>query len=339
MMHHYDIEKLRCLPIEQVAEQRLGLRVEKHRACCPMHDDHHPSLIFSTKYNTASCFVCGKTGMNPIDLVMAVRHMSFVEACRWLGGREIIEKREERKDKREWLSGSGQGLYSTSQSDHKVQSSSLKVQRNESSSLKVQTPLDTEYLATLVARPVLNAEARHFLFEERHYSPEAVAWLGISSISHPTPCRRYGKPFYDAPSLLYPYRDIDGRVLNVQGRYLGDASDGTPRFKFPKGSDVHIFNLPILKCLAPGEPLYVSEGVTDCIAHLSVGHKAVAIPSATLLKPSDLDPIKDLNLHIYPDNDMPGERLFLRLRDICPQIVRHQLPAGCKDFSQTIYQN
>ena len=66
---------------------------------------------------------------------------------------------------------------------------------------------------------------------------------------------------------------------------------------------------------------------------LSDGHKAIAIPSATLLKEEDLALLQGVNLHMYPDQDRPGERLFLQLRERLPQIVRHQLPEGCKDYS------
>lgn len=37
--------------------------------------------------------------------------------------------------------------------------------------------------------------------------------------------------------------------------------------------------------------------------------------------------------HMYPDADVPGERLFLQLRDLLPGLVHHHLPPGCKDFS------
>ena len=32
-------------------------------------------------------------------------------------------------------------------------------------------------------------------------------------------------------------------------------------------------------------------------------------------------------------DDTPGERLFLQLQKVLPNLVRHQLPPGCKDFS------
>ena len=31
--------------------------------------------------------------------------------------------------------------------------------------------------------------------------------------------------------------------------------------------------------------------------------------------------------------DTPGERLFLQLKEVLPDLVRHQLPEGCKDYS------
>ena len=37
---------------------------------------------------------------------------------------------------------------------------------------------------------------------------------------------------------------------------------------------------------------------------------------------------------MFPDNDVPGERLFLQLREVLPTLVRHQLPPDCKDFSE-----
>ena len=39
-MEKYEIQKLRDLPIEGVAEQ-MGIKVERHKALCPFHDDHH----------------------------------------------------------------------------------------------------------------------------------------------------------------------------------------------------------------------------------------------------------------------------------------------------------
>ena len=37
---------------------------------------------------------------------------------------------------------------------------------------------------------------------------------------------------------------------------------------------------------------------------------------------------------IYPDHDEAGERAWLRLKQWLPQLVRHELADGCKDFAE-----
>ena len=128
-----------------------------------------------------------------------------------------------------------------------------------------------------------------------------------------------------------------------------------PRFRFPRGSQCGIYNLPVLNLLRPGEPLYIAEGCSDCWALLSAGHKAIAIPSATLLTQKDKELLRSLSaaglpslgegsgvgslFHMFPDRDAPGERLFLQLQQVLPGLVHHQLPPDCKDFSDYYLKN
>ncbi len=187
------------------------------------------------------------------------------------------------------------------------------------SKVKKQTEppsVNIDSLLPLVAQPVLTEEARKFLFEERKLNPRVIDWCGISS-TH--------------TDLIIPYFGIEGNLIGMQWRYLG-SDKSKPRFRFPKGSQCGIYNLPVLKQLREGEPLFICEGASDCWSMLSDGHKAIAIPSATLLKEEDLALLQGVNLHMYPDQDRPGEKLFLELRERLPQLVRHQLPTGCKDF-------
>ena len=306
-MERYEIDKLRALPIEGVAG-RLGLKVKKHKALCPFHDDRHPSLSFHVGRNTYKCFVCDAHG-GPVSLTMQVTGKPFLEACRWLAD------------------------------EHNVILTGWKPADKPGK----EYPPDVEYLSRIVEHPVLNEEARTFLFRERRIHPAVVRWTGITSISVATPCRRYGRPYYDAPSLLFPYRDREGRLMNVQSRYLG-RTEGVPRFRFPSRSECRVYGLPVLERLQAGEALWLSEGVTDCLALLSSGRKAVAIPGATLLKEEDVKLLASLRkekrtvFHIFPDRDEPGERLYRRLLDAANDIgaclIRDELPDGCKDFGQ-----
>ena len=139
------------------------------------------------------------------------------------------------------------------------------------------------------------------------------------------------------PWLQTPYYDREGRLVGVQNRNL--IRGATPRFRFPAGSRCSIYNLPVLNRLRPGDELYITEGCSDCWAMLSAGRKAIAIPSATLLSQKDKELLETLNVELgtrfamFPDRDAPGEHLFLQLKEVLPSLVHHQLPPGCKDFS------
>ena len=319
-MNKETIMRLRQLPIETVAE-RLGLHVARHKSLCPFHDDHHASMSFSTSRNTFRCFVCGASG-GTIDLVMRHLGKSFPEACRWLADANnvIIEE------------------------------------------YKPQTPADDKHLkpfdasryGRLFEHPWLSDKARRFLFEERRLNPRVVAWCRLSSWTD-----RYGTNW-----LQIPYFDQDGRLIGIQNRNLDyrkaekevlhekdkaekevlhekdKAEKEVPRFRFPYGSRCSIYNLPVTAMLRPSEPLYITEGASDCWAMLSAGHKAIAIPSATLLGNADKRLLKDLaerlgtTFHMFPDRDAPGERLFMQLKEVLPQLEHHQLPVGCKDFAE-----
>lgn len=172
----------------------------------------------------------------------------------------------------------------------------------------------------------------HFLYDERHLDPRVMKWCKVNSYRD-----RNGINW-----LQIPYFNMDGRLTGIQLRNLDYVKSvtTTPRFKFPHGSLCHIYNLPVLNMLTEGELLFITEGCSDCWAMLSAGHKAIAIPSATLLKEDDLNAIRSIvtarrvSLHMYPDQDAPGERLFLELKEKFPDLVHHQLPEGCKDFSE-----
>lgn len=298
-MDKFELKKLRDLPIEGVAE-RLGLRVVRgHKSLCPFHDDHTASLSYCVRKNTCRCFVCMDESMGTIDLVMKHLRLDFREACRWLANENNIIIEE---------------------------------YKPTTMVLKKEVPFDAARYEGYFLQPYLSGEARKFLFDVRRLDPRVISWCRVSSW--------HDKNGVDW--LQTPYFDMDGKLIGVQNRNL--MKGATPRFKFPYGSQCSIYNLPVLKLLRPGEELYITEGCSDCWAMLSAGHKAIAIPSATLLSPKDKELLSSLSSslslswHMYPDKDTPGERLFLQLKEILPNLVHHHLPKDCKDFSDYYVQ-
>ena len=335
MLDKSTTQRLRSLPVEAVAE-RLGLRVVRHKSLCPFHDDHHASLSYSPSRNTFRCFVCDARG-GTIDLVMRHLNMSFPDACRWLAnGTNII----------------------------------LDTYRPRTPTADRPARLfDAARYARLFEHPWLSDEARTFLFTERRLNPRVISWCRLTSWTD-----RQGTHW-----LQTPYFDASGQLIGLQNRNLdygkqkGDEEEETgadnkqgqgvdgeqgqavegeskkwqgsecreaPRFRFPYGSRCTVYNLPVTAMLRPGEPLFITEGCSDCWAMLSAGHKAIAIPSATLLSQADKALLRDLaqrlgtSFHMFPDRDAPGERLFMQLREVLPGLQHHQLPVDCKDFAE-----
>lgn len=350
-MDKYEIQKLRDLPIEEVAE-RLGMQVSRHKCLCPFHDDHHASFSFNVRKNYCRCYVCMDHAIGTIDLVMKYTKKDFRSACRWLAdvGNVYIEERK---------GGLGRDHPSSESSAQHSAGSSAQQAGNAA-----PPSFDANKYARFFEHPWLNEAARSFLFTERKIDARVVSWCRLTSWTD-----KEGISW-----LQIPYFDMEGKLIGIQNRNLGkgmlnkdyqgkedqskvnqDKGDlskdnlgndkPSPRFRFPYGSQCSIYNLPIIKTLTPGDSLFITEGCSDCWAMLSAGHKAIAIPSATLLKPADkqwLSCISEqlqLKWHMYPDKDAPGEQLFLQLKEILPSLEHHQLPLGCKDFSDYFVRN
>lgn len=310
-MDRLELQRLRDLPIEGVAE-RLGLRVNRHKSLCPFHDDHSPSLSYNERRNTFRCFVCGAHG-GTIDLVMRHLGVGFKEAIGWLGGPSLSLP---------YWEGTATPMTQTN-----TPHGSLPLLGGAGGGLR----FDPKRYERFFERPWLSEEARKFLFEERMLDERVVRWCRLTS----------WRDKQGVNWLQIPYYDVEGQLIGIQNRNLGREG---PRFRFPQGSRCSIYNLPVLKMLHEGDELYITEGASDCWAMLSSGHKAIAIPSATLLSPKDKEVLSSLSSslmlrwHMYPDKDAPGERLFMQLKELLPSLEHHQLPVGCKDYSELYVQ-
>ena len=383
-MEKYEIEKLRDLPIEEVASQ-LGLQVARHKSLCPFHSDHHASLSFNTRKNLCRCFVCMDESLDSIGLVMKSLHVDFPKACFWLAERNgiLLEKGRGRNGWRKDSSSSpaASAVSPASSAASTVSAASSAASALSAASAAPRSPaaphsFDAARYARFFEHPWLNEAACRFLFDERKIDGRVARWCRLSSWTD-----RKGVNW-----LQIPYFDKEGRLVGIQNRNLDfhqksrptdsmdsektgksscptDFTDDTdskdsedskvsigsktdtdfeeaPRFRFPYGSQCGIYNLQVLNLLTPGERLFITEGCSDCWAMLSAGHKAIAIPSATLLKPEDRDVLAYISetfgveWHMFPDRDAPGERLFLQLKEILPSLIHHQLPLGCKDFGE-----
>lgn len=329
------ITRLNEISIESVAA-KLGIDVKRHKAQCFMHDDHTPSLKFSTSKNIFFCFVCGKGG-GPIQLVMEHEGWCFQDACLWLA-KEFNIIITDNKGYAKQVKKTARKIYLPQKEEHAF-------------------IFDQELLRWLIEKAGLSETAKTFLFEERRFKKEVILSLNIKSVTDSKKVKdllisKFGEDrciksgivrrsengtffYFYTPCLIFPYYEQDGELAGVQSRYLGDKKDA-PRFQFLAAQKTRLFNLPILNTLERGDRLYLSEGITDCLAMLSSDLKAVAIPSATIFPLEDLVMLKNYDLHMFPDQDIAGQRAFIELRRFFVNnystVKAEKLPNGVKDY-------
>lgn len=306
------LESLNALSCENVAE-KLGMDVISHRTLCFMHDDHHPSLHFWGRNREKWwCFVCNRGG-TAINLVMEYAGFGFVEACQWLGTQFNIN------------------VGGTKVLDIKKKP----IKRQKRNFSNKENPFSKNIAQWILDNCTLTESGARFLYEQRKLNPDVIRQLNIVSLEEAstlvsklrntfrldelkesgliseTNGRMYFRMF--TPCLLFPYYDKDGVLTGIQSRYLGNNKEA-PRFQFVSAQKARVFNMPVINSMRLGDELYISEGITDCLALLSAGKKAVALPSATILPLYDLMELSRFELHMYPDQDNAGQKAYMALR-------------------------
>lgn len=367
MMEKYEIQKLRELPIEKVAKE-MGIKVEHHKALCPFHDDHHASLMFSKTKNSCRCYVCMRSSIGTIDLAMRYLGKDFPAACRWLAEEHQIQLEEDSSsEKNSSFGGSSSDGSSSGDNSGKSSFDASRYARffehpwlNQAARRFLFEERKIDWRVVNWCRLTSWTDKKGINCLQIPYFDNDGRLIGIQNRNLDYKKKKSSSGGGSSEGNVSSAENLsssggcssEGNVssagnLSASG---GDSSEekspgeekeqDAPRFRFPYGARCSIYNLPVVKRLKPGERLFITEGCSDCWAMLSAGHKAIAIPSATLLKPEDKQLLTDIGrlyqveFHMFPDQDVPGESLFMQLREMLPQLVHHQLPPGCKDFSE-----
>ena len=298
-MDKYELQKLRDLPIEGVAE-RLGLRVTRHKSLCPFHDDHTASLSYCVRKNTCRCFVCMDKSMGTIDLVMKHLGLDFKEACKWLADSHNVILDE-------WKPVTAKTMTETK-------------------------TFDTRRYEGFFLRPWLSEEARKFLFDERRLDPRVISWCRVSSWRDRNGVNWLQTPYYDVegkligvqnrnlqkgatPRFKFPYGS-QCSIYNLQ--IVKRLNPGDELWIAEGCSDAWSLLSSGRKAIAIPSATLLSPKDKELLSSLS----------------SSLS----LKWNMYPDKDAPGERLFQQLKEILPDLQHHQLPKDCKDFSDYYVQ-
>lgn len=334
-MAYHDFEKINDIPIADVCK-KLDIKLEKERrAKCFMHDDRHPSLTIYKATNSWFCYTCNKGG-GVIDLVKDYFHYDTDKASKWL---EVEFNISPKPTGWKWK---------------KVKSPKITTDK-ESGKIEV----DSEILEWIIANTTLTPLAHKFLDEERKIKKEVYERLNIRSLddariieqlknqfdikrlleNHIISEGKYGYILtWNTPCLLFPFYDSNGKLVNIQSRYLKPIiGKYPPRFRFIKDSKTSLYNVSALNSIAYGDAVLVTEGVTDALAALSAGIKTVvAVAGVSAFKEEYVDMLCDYTIFICPDNDKPGKNLLKDIKEKMGKrlgVVKEiQLADGSKDI-------
>jgi DNA primase len=334
----FDITTLKQIPVLEIAA-RLGIQTIGSKAMCfKNHDKKTPSLSFNHKRNFWYCFGCGEGG-DGIRLVQQYLNLDFKNACSWLSDEF-------------GLSGS---KYKNLEKEAGVKAKYHPILQPKPNSYRA----DWELYEWLVNSSSLSETGCRYLVEERQFSHKTLDYFNITDLKNPydkfiTAQKKWGIErllrcglakqkekgkisfvWWDHV-ILFPFYDLQGRVIYVQGRRL---EPGDPRYVNLIGVKTELFNWRILNHLKQGAFVYICEGVTDVLSAHQVELNAVGIIGANNFREEWANRFKDFRVRVIPDVDSAGSKLSSSIREAFRKIGKSvetvKLGKG-KDFSEFI---
>lgn len=291
----YDLSRLKAISIVEVA-QRLGMKVWRagvnHKALCPWHPDHNPSLglVTGKGKNFCYCYTCGSGG-STIDLAQKIGGWTFQEACQWLSQEFCIGTTTVR------------GFIP---------------QFKTRPATEEQEP-SMSYIPKEMAEELVTVENSLCQCLMQMFHPESVTWV----------CEEYRLGAYTMWGFdnctIFPNIDWQGRVCNLKVQHY-DTDTDSPRFGHSKKNQCYMLasiwkrsgklssnGCYEAKCLF-GEhllPRYPDSLIALVESPKNAVYGALAYPqmlwvatgNKTMLQRKYLEPLRSRNVIVIPDAD------------------------------------
>lgn len=286
---------------------RLHKKGRIHKALCPFHREKTPSFNVDDQKGFYHCFGCGAHG-DAITFVMEQKNMPFLDAVDYLAAtvglqRPKFDKPQVKTDR---------CLYEV------MQAATLWFQQ------QLGTTQGSRALEYLRRRGFSGATIEEFALGyapakglqqsllDQGFTTDQLVKTGLLII--PDDGRQPYERFRDR--VMFPIRDLQGRVVAFGGRVLGD---GNPKYLnspetelFSKGH--LLYNLLNARQAAKQQSLIVVEGYTDVIALSQSGIASGVAPLGTALTEDQLQLLwrTDKNPTLCFDGDRAGRNAAIR---------------------------
>jgi DNA primase len=324
-----ETQELNSLSVQAVGEL-LGLKLPaKGMARCPFpsHEDSKPSFEVRSAGRRWICYSCNRRG-GAIDLVMAVRNLTFIEAKRWLA----IEI----------------GMVSDGQRSRPMKRfTRAKPVVPPNSTDGSETPPDDVVYAALLAQAPLAASGRSYL-QGRGLDSTMIARFRIGQMPGPTPIRElvrsYGfarvdaaglltkkstpgrfRPIFPEGSLLFPY--FEGKsIVYLQARLISENDRGG-RWRNLNHRRRRIYNSDVIKRVDL-QRIGICEGAIDVISATQLGHEAIGLIGVSAgLSNDQLIALRGKQVDLLLDWDVAGDE---RAQTMLEQLRRYGIAATRK---------
>jgi DNA primase len=305
--------------------ERLELRRagSNHKALCPFHDEKTPSFSVNGDRQFYYCFGCNAGG-NAIGFLMAYDHLDFVAAVRYLADRaglEIPREAAPAEDRHAPLLATlqrAQDFFRDQLSSHPAAPTATAYLRRRG----VSTEIAAEY-GVGFAPPGWDNLLKALATDGESTAPSELVTAGLAV------ARESGSGHYDRfrHRLIFPIRDLRGRVVGFGGRVLGDDqpkylnSPETPVFH--KGRE--LYGLYEARRHRHGDaPALVVEGYMDVLALAQFGFRNTVATLGTALTEEHLHKLfrHTGDLVFSFDGDAAGRRAARRALEICLPALR-----------------
>jgi DNA primase len=283
-------------------------------ARCPWHDDARPSLTINPDRQTWKCWVCN-IGGDAFSFVMQKERVEFKEALKLLADRAGIELVQSTRRIEPGSADDKNTLYACCQWAAQQYQDCL--QRSDAAGLALK------YLAE---RAISAESIEKFRLG---FVPDAWTWLMDRARSTPyTPAvleacglltRNETGRVYDRfrGRIMFPIRDLQGRVISFGGRVVPGLSDSQPG-KYFNGSETRLFsksdNLYALElardAIQKSGSITIVEGYTDVILCHQYGVTDVVACLGTALNERHIKLIRRFaeKVNLLLDGDEAGQR-------------------------------
>lgn len=296
------------------------------KGLCPFHSEKTPSFSVSQEKHLAHCFSCGKGG-NPIQFLMDIKHIPFLEALRELAAFNNIKL--DLNDPKTRDEVEKQKFYDMNELALKLFTRNL-----------LNTSSGEKALAYLTKRGLSEDDIKTFeiglapkegnilykLLKESNYLELDMVEAGLITNKGDS----YSDFFINR--IMFPIKDERGHILGFSGRSYEMNSQAkymnTPESKvFRKNLILYNLNLAI-NAISKANDIILHEGYMDVIASYRSNLQEAVCSMGTALTNGQIKQIKRYtkNVTICYDNDNAGIKATLRA---APLLIKEGLNVSC----------